>query len=617
MKGILILLAATFVVFFGGDIGGGGGHGGSGGGSSVLEVGDQNFTIHQVGREFNEDVAQISARTGQRLDTQTAINIGILDQTIARMASQALFDQAAQNLGVTASLAAASDAIRSLPQFQDSTGRFNRTLFETFLGNQGQSEADFVNQVRLDLLRSQYIGTIQNAVATPATLGDTIYNRRAERRVADIVSVPLGNIGAIANPGETELSEFFNENKDGFRTPQYRGASLATLEIDALVDSIVIPDEEIAEEYESRLNDFQIPETRNVVQASLLTREDADQALTLIREGKTLAEAAEEVSGLPPVNLGQVRRSEIALPALAEAAFTMAANSLSDPIESILGWHLVEVSNIVPGRTTPLSEASSSIRDELAREQSVDRIFDVLNDVEDGLAGGATLEEIARDSNLETSKIDSVARNGLTPSGTPLDNPAITPEVLARLFGLEEPGISEVIENRSGGFSVLRLDRIDEPRIPELSEVRDLAIEAWKGEQLLVAAEKTASKIAERAKTGESLETLATEFAAKFDRTAAFDRSGEGATVALPLVGAIFDAEVSDIVEQTFADGVAVAKLVDIESANLSDPAREELARSLSGQLANDLVTQLSLALQDEISVDVDSAALEAAFLPQ
>ncbi|MEH6754239.1 MAG: SurA N-terminal domain-containing protein [Alphaproteobacteria bacterium] len=135
MKGILILLAATFVVFFGGDIGGGGGHGGSGGGSSVLEVGDQNFTIHQVGREFNEDVAQISARTGQRLDTQTAINIGILDQTIARMASQALFDQAAQNLGVTASLAAASDAIRSLPQFQDSTGRFNRTLFETFLGN--------------------------------------------------------------------------------------------------------------------------------------------------------------------------------------------------------------------------------------------------------------------------------------------------------------------------------------------------------------------------------------------------------------------------------------------------------------------------------------------------
>lgn len=617
MKGVLLALAATFVVFFGGGIGGGGGHGGGGNASSVLEVGDQNFTIHQVGREFNEAVTQISARSGQRIDNQTAINIGILDQTIARMASQALFEQAAQNLGVTASVAAASDAIRGLPQFQDPSGRFSRATFEASLAHQGLSESDFVNQVRVDLLRSQFIGTIQNAVATPSTLSDTIYSRRAERRVADVVTVPLGVVSAIPNPTEPELAEFFSENKDAFRTPQFRTASLATLDIPALVQSIVIPDEEIAEEYEARLNDFEIPETRNVVQASLLTREDADRALQLIRDGKTLAEAAEDVSGLPPVDLGQVRRSEIALPELANAAFALAANTVSDPVESTLGWHLVEVSNIVPGRTTPLSEASPSIREELAREQSVDRIFDVLNDVEDGLAGGASLEEIARDSNLDVSKIGSIARNGLTLSRTPLDNPAMTAEILARLFDLNETGVSEVIENRTGGFSVVRLDGIDEPRIPELSEVRDLAIEAWKGEQLLVSAEMIASEITDRAKNGESLEALATEFGATFERTAAFDRSGEGATVALPLVGAIFDAQLDDIVEQSFGGGVAVSKLVDIQSASQSDPAREELARSISGQLANDLVTQLSLALQDEISVDINRAALEAAFSAQ
>lgn len=615
MKGILIVLAATFVLFFGGDIGGGGGHSGSS--SSVLEVGDENFTVHQVGREFNEAVSQISARTGQRIDTQTAISVGILDQTIARMASQALFDQAAQKLGITASVAAASDAIRSLPQFQDATGRFNRSVFEASLANQGLSEAEFVNQVRVDLLRSQYIGTIQNAVTTPATLSDTIYSRRAERRAADIVTVPLGVVATVADPSETQLSAFFEENKDAFRTPQYRNASLATLETDALIDSIVIPDEEIAEEYESRLNDFQIPETRNVVQASLLTREDADRALTLIRDGKSLAEAAEEISGLPPVDLGQVRRSEIALPELASAAFSLAPDTISDPVESTLGWHLVQVTNIVPGRTTPLSEARVILRDELAREQSVDRIFDVLNDVEDGLAGGASLEDVARDSNLQVAKIEGIARNGQTQSGTPLDNPAMTQDVLTRLFDIEEQGLTEVIENRSGGFSVLRLDSIDAPRVPELSEVRDLAIEAWKAEQLLVAAEDTASQIAVRAKAGEPLETLATEFGAKFERTPAFDRSGEGATIALPLVGAIFDARIGDIVEQSFGDGAAVSKLVDIETASQTDPAREELARALSGQLANDLVTQLSFALQEEFPVDIDNAALEAAFVTQ
>ncbi len=614
MKGVLLALAATFVVFFGGDIGGGGGSGSRGGAASVLEVGDQNFTVHQVGQEFNEAVTQISIRTGQRIDTQTAINIGILDQTIARMASQSLFDQAAQDLGVTASIDTAVGTIRSLPQFQDGSGRFSRVLFETFLGQQGQNEADFVNQIRLDLLRNQYIGTIQNAVTVPATLGDRIYGHRAERRVAEIVRIPMGSISAISDPSEAELSEFFNENKEAFTTPEFRSATLAHLDTETLIAGTIIPEEEIAEDYEARLTEFRIPETRNVVQASLFSREDAERALTLIRAGKSLAEAAQDVSGLPPVDLGQVRQSEIALPELAATAFTIAANTVSEPVETTLGWHLVEVSNITPGRTTPLSEARNSIREELAREQSVDRIFDILNDVEDGLAGGASIEEIARDSDLAQSKVESVARNGATLSGNPLDDPALTAEVLDRLYSLEASGATDVIEDRSGGFTVVRLDRIDPPRVPELSEIRDRVVEAWKREQLLQRAEETAARITDRANTGDSLESLATEFGGQFTRTPAFERTGDGPTLPRPLVERLFEAREGEIIEQSFADGAAVARLVEIQSANQSDAARADLARTISGQLANDIVTQLSFALQEEYPVDVDSAALEAAF---
>jgi peptidyl-prolyl cis-trans isomerase D len=615
MKGILIALAATFVVFFGGDIGGGGGHSGnSSGGASVLEVGDQNFTVHQVGQEFNEAVAQISAQAGQRIDTQTAINIGILDQTIARMASQSLFDQAAQDLGVTVSVNTAVETIRSLPQFQDGSGRFSRVLFETYLGQQGQSEADFVNEVRLNLLRNQFVGTIQNAVTTPSTLGDTIHGRRAERRVAEIVTIPVGRVTAVSDPGEAELSEFFNENKEAFTTPEFRSATLAFLDPETLIATIAVPEEDIAEEYQDRRAEFEIPETRSVVQASLVSREDADRTLSLVREGRTLADAAQEVSGLPPVNLGQVRQSEIALPELAETAFAIEPDTVSDPVESTLGWHLVEVSNITPGRTTPLSEARDSIREEIARDRSVDRIFDILNDVEDGLAGGASIEEVARENDLTTSLVESVARNGQTPSSTPIDNPAMTGEVLARLFAMDATGSTEVIEDRSGGFTVVRLDRIDAPRIPELVEIRDLAVEAWKGEQLLIAAEEKAARLADRARTGENLEALAGEFGGEFEQMSPFDRTGEGASLPGAIVGSLFEAQEGELIEQSFGGGSAVARLVRIEPADQNSADREALAGAIANQLANDLVTQLSYALQDNYPVDVDSAALEAAF---
>jgi peptidyl-prolyl cis-trans isomerase D len=187
MRGVLVALAATFVLFFGTDFGGGGG--GQPGAASVVEVGDTNFTVHQVGREFNDQIQRASQFTGQQLDTQTAIQAGLLDQAIAQLVTRSLFDQAAQQLGVTTSLDAAATAIRALPQFQGQSGRFERAQFERFLLHSNQTEDQFVNQVQLDLLRTQYIDTIRNAVAAPAPLTDAIFKRRGERRVAELVIV--------------------------------------------------------------------------------------------------------------------------------------------------------------------------------------------------------------------------------------------------------------------------------------------------------------------------------------------------------------------------------------------------------------------------------------------
>lgn len=617
MKGILLLLAGTFVVFFGGDIGGGGGHSGGGNTASVLEVGDQNFTVFQVTNEFNNEVQQASARAGERISIETAINLGLLDQTVSRLASQSLFDQAAQDLGVTASVASASEAIRSLPQFQDATGRFSREQFQAVLSHQGRSEADFVNDVRLDLLRNQYVGTIQNAVRAPAPLGATLHARLAERRVADVVTIPAGTVSSVGLPDEAQLSEFFGEAKEAFETPEYRTATLATLDVDRLATTVAVPEEDIVTEYEARQREFVIPETRDVVQASLLTREDAERALTLIAGGKTLAEAAEEVSGLPPVDLGTVSRSGIALPELAETAFALPAGDISAPVESSLGWHLVQVSNIVPGRTIPFSEARENIRAELARTEAVDRIFDVLNDVEDGLAGGASLDEVARDSDLSVSQIDGIARNGQTITGSPVDDPAMTIDVLTRLFELETPGVAEVVENRSGNFTVVRLDEIKAPRIPELSEIRERVIEAWQTERANALASETAETIAERARNGESLETLAGEFGGSFQTTDAFDRTGNGATVSGALVPTLFEASEGEIVAQPLDSGAAVAKLIRIQAADQNAPERENLDRAISGQLANEIVNQLAAALQQDIPIDVDRRAIISALTGQ
>ncbi len=612
MKGILAVLALTFVLFFGTDFGGG--RGGGSGASSVVEVGDRNFTIQEVSRAFNDEIRQISARTGQRIDQETAINAGLLDQAVSRLVTETLFDQAAMDLGVAASVDATAQAIRELPRFRDSTRRFDRALFEAFLQQQGMNEGAFVAQTQLDLLRNQYLGTLQNAAAAPSYLTDNLYTRRAERRVAEILTVPLPAPDTIETPSDAELTAFYDEYKDAFETPQLRSATLAAMSPAALAASIEIPRSELEEAYTARIDEFRVPETRDVMQATFASRDDAIRAAALIEGGKTFEQASEEVTGLPPVALDGVARGGIALAALADAAFSLAPDTASAPIESELGWHLVDVTAVSPGRTIPFDEAEPRLREELAQAKATDRLYDLLNDVEDGLAGGATIEEVARESGLAVSRVDPISRSGQTASGDSPDNQALTPETVARLFAMPQAGDAEVVENSDGGFTVVRLDQITEPAIPALSDIRDRVTATWKEDRARELADETASAIVERAKAGESLESLAGEYKATFARTEPFDRTGQGASVATPLVAPIFEAEVNAVVEQPITEGTAVARVAEIQSADMNAPERTQLQRAVAGQIANDIINQLAVALQKEIEIDIDRPALQAAF---
>jgi peptidyl-prolyl cis-trans isomerase D len=617
MRAILLALAATFVLFFGTDFGGGGHSGGGRSGGAALEIGDTTFTVHQIGREFNQQVQEASQRHGQVIDARTAVQIGILDQTIANIVTRTLFDQAAQDLGIGASIDAASSAIRGLPQFQDPGGRFSRAQFERFLTHSGQDEGAFVNDVRLDLLRNQYIGTIQNAANAPEAMTDTLFARRGERRIAEIVTVPLDASAGEQTPDEAALLSFFDANRQRFRTPEFRVATVAVMTPAILTERIVIPLEELEEEYRARMDEFVVPETRTVSQANFLDRDDAILALALVEGGKTFAEAAQEVSGLPPVELGAIARADVPLPELVDAAFTTAPGTLSAPVESALGWHIVSVTASAPGRTRPFNEVREALRDELAAEEARDGISDVLNDVDDGLAGGASLDEVARENGLRVERIDGIAASGLREDGVENDPEIVTGDVVARIFESNETGVAEIVENRGGSFAVVRLDEIRAPRIPALDEVREQAIAAWRGERARELADEKAQQIADRVRSGASLEALATEFGARFERTEAFDRTGDGATLALPLIAPLFEASEGDVVEQGIATGAAVARLAEIRPADPSDPARDNLAAVLAGQIANDLVVQLSVALQNSYTVEVDREALEATFAPQ
>lgn len=621
MKTILGVLALTFVVFFGSSNFGGGGHSGGSGGrntNSVVEVADVDFTLNQVGREFNVQIQQISQASGQQIDTQSPIAASILEQAISTLVTRSLYDVAARDLGVSASDAAVLDAIHRIPAFRGPGGGFDRSLFGGYLRQAGLSEAQFIAGAREDLQRSQFLGTLRAGIAVPDAMLDAVYKYRSEQRVAELVTVSTATIAGLSAPDEAQLSKFYEENKRFFQAPEYRKATIAGLSVAELAATTIVDDADVAETYADRLELFQQPERREILQGIFLDQESADKAAAMIAGGRPFAEAVEEVGGFPPVPLGTLQRSEISVSEIAEAAFSAEAGAVAGPVESPLGWQLLSVVKVIPEETRPLKDVADDLRRAIALEQARDDIFDTLNAVEDGLAAGSTLEEAARENGLEVQSLEDFNAGGLMRSGETLAAEPLA-EIVNAVFSTAQGEVGDVVETQDGGFFIARVDNITPPQIEPLDRVRDRVTTAWlDGERQRFAIER-ATKLAERARTGASLEKLAEEIGAKFETTEPFDRTGLGSTVSGALITPIFAAKEGDVVQAQTQNGVGVARLVEIRkvSGGGDELERDDLRTQLADGINRDIAQQLTAALRDRYSVDIDRDTIEQNLLPQ
>ena len=611
MRALLAGLALTFVLFFGQVGGGGGRHGGSV--SNVLiEVGPARIGPQQVTRAFNQEIQAVSALFGGQLDTQQARQIGLLDRAVRRLITDEIYVLEAEDLGAAVSDEQVRQAIISTPQFQNN-GNFDAAFFSAFLARAGQSEDQFVQRVRYDLLRQQLLGAVVAGGAAPFTLAETVYRYREEERTAEAVVVSFNGFTDIETPSGSQLAVYFETVRDAYRAPEYRAVTVASLSQAQYAADVVVDETDIVAAYESRLSEFYDPEQRVLRQGVFLDETSARGAFDRISGGESFDAVVRESQGFDPVELGQVVRED--LPAeVAEAAFSVASGEISEPVQSPLGWHLVEVNEVIEGGQATLAEVRDRLESELALQLARDDIFEVIEAVEDALAGGATFDEAASENGLVITRIDSVSRGGLDQSGTPvraLPAPAqAVPEIFAQAPGAE----GDIIETDDGGFFMLRVDNVIESRPQTMDEVREEVIAGWIGEERRSLAEERADAIAEAVRGGETVFQAAALYGLVASTTQPFTRiGGDGADVPPPLIEPLFESAVNEVSVAQAADGFAVGRLLTIE-APTGSLGLIQVRDDLSNGFIGDLQAQLAAALEGRFDVEIDQDGLDVLF---
>lgn len=585
----------------------------------LASVGEAEITAREFEREYRDAIDRLRAQLGPSFDAERARQFGIAQGTLDGMIDRRVIALQADRLGLTVGDDTIVEQIRSTEAFQGIGGNFDRAIFDQTLRNAGMSEGEYVSGLRGQLIRRFLMEAVTTGAAAPSPLAADLYRYTAQTRTAEVAIVPRSAAGKIDEPNDTQLAEFHKEHAAQFTAPEYRKISAIVLDPEKYAQQLEPAESAVRAEYQNRLPSLRVPEKRKLNQILLADEAKASDAAMRLASGETLEAvmktAADDGSGV--IDLGLMTRQDVAAlsPELATAVFATEEGKTTEPVRSALGWHIVRVEEVEPGSTPSFEDVRDGIARDLARDQAIDQLVEVANQVEDAIAGGATLAGAAERVGQPLREFPPMDAQGRNRAGEPVANLPKDRNFLRVAFDAPEGEIGYMEEMENGGYFILRVESRAPPALRPLDEVRDEVAEAWKRAQRDKIASERAKELVGALNAGADLTKAATEAGYDTFTSRALTRQGDEEGKFPPaLVQELFRLEPGGAAMGPAPEGFAVIRLKEINEPAMDDGGEElnQFQQNLTRALGNDIAEQFSMALRDRFTVLVDDEALES-----
>ena len=604
MKVFLVFLAAGFALWGVGDMT----TGLIGGSDKAIEAGDESLSPREVAVEFDRTRRNYMPN----VSTGEALQAGLLGEVAGMLAQEVVFHAEANRLGLTVTREMQRREVAAEPTFKDETGAFSQTRFLSVLANAGLSEADYLQRIESALRREQIVGAVADGVRQPQIVARALTAYELERRSARLVSVAV-DTDTVSDPDGAALASWYDDVKSRYGAPMLRTARIGSLTPQMFASAIEVSDAEIADAYADRIDEFTTPERRRVRQMVFEDAASADTARDRVAGGEDFEAVAADMLGWTgdDTNLGLVTRRDLD-GAVGEAVFAAETGAIAGPAESVFGVHLLVVDEIQEGGETSLADVSDTIRATLQSEAATDMIYEKVNQIEDRIASGATLDEAMAEVSGRLVTIADIDRRGNDIDGNPIAGEAADlaqdSVVLETIWSSDIDEQSVIQEGADDLFFIVEVTAETDPRERSLDEVRTRAIADWKRVEAIKNAREAAEARIADAGAFDDVET-----------TSDFRRNGIGLDheAARLIATAVFAQDIGEArVVETGSEAIAVRTetIVAAEEdelsnssnlvANMIDNAiRQDVLAALARDLSQDHDLQMRLGGVQQILV--------------
>ncbi|MBZ9661123.1 peptidyl-prolyl cis-trans isomerase [Mesorhizobium sp. ESP-6-4] len=589
-----------------------------GGHHAVITAGGTEVSINEYRLAYDRQLSLLSQQYGQRVTHEQAKLLGVDNQVLAQLVSGAVLDEQARKLGLGLSKDRLAELTREDPAFKGPGGQFDRRTFEYLLRQLGMRPEDYLRNRSQVAVRQQIVEAISDGLKVPQTFLKAVSLYRGEDRTIDYVVLPKTLVQPIEAPSDSALKSYFDANKKNYAAPEYRKFSYVRLEPQDIMDPSAVTDQQISEDYNKNIARYTTPEMRTIEQLVFKTPDAAKAALDSLKAGATFdklvtAEGKTQADTL----LGTLAKDKIADKAVADAAFSLNANEVSQVVQGAFGPVLLRVTEIKPQVVKPLSEVSGQIRKDLALGEASRILLDVHDSYEDTRASGASLVQAAEKLKLKVVTIDAIDRTGQRPDGTIVNDLPESAELIKSVFAAEPNTENEGLTTAGNGFVFYEVQSVTPARDRTLDEVRKKVVADWTEAETDKRLDAKAQELEKRLKAGTALDVIAGELKLDKQTKRGLKREADDADFGKEGAAAMFGVGEggTGLIPSPTGDGQILFKVAEVfEPAGADGSAvPDDAQKSFGAGMSDDLLDQLVAQLQSQYDVRVDPNAVSQA----
>lgn len=572
---------------------------------TVGEVGDKPITTQTYYEELQTLIRIRSSQVGRAISFPEAEAEGLPDRALASVIAVRALDNEVAELGLSVGDSMITDQVMSNPAFRGLDGAFDRATYREALARNGLSVRDFETGLREDASRALLQGAVFTGIPDPTAYGDTLATFAREGRSFTWATIGSDEVEIILpEPSEADLQAHYEANPELYTSLETRVIDYAWLTPAMIQDDVPVSEDELRAEYEARIEEYIQPERRLVERLVFGDEAAAQTALDAITAGETTFPelVLERGLTLDDVDIGDV--TEDGMGDAGPAIFALENGETTGPYPTDLGFALFRMNAVLAARNVTFEQALPDLREDQAAARALRIIEDQIDPLNDLLAGGAAIADLAEQTDMTAGSIEWTVE-----TQTDIAAYAAFQDIALR----QEPGaFIELGELDDGGLFAIDVTEIRAPALIPFDDIREEVIAGWE-------AQETAALIAADAEAKRTeLEAADVDFPdLEIDATTETSIQRRGFINGTPptFMGTVFEMDVGDVLVIPY-DGASLIVRLDGVTAAADDDAfaaeRDAMAESAAEGIAQDIYELFSRTVQLRTDLYVNDNALNA-----